>query len=56
MQVLVCNGLLRNEADAGSITNRDNKSPQGIVMAAYQFTVSVKTQYLAEQSEPDRSS
>ncbi len=25
-------------------------------MAAYQFTVSVKTQYLAEQSDPDRSS
>lgn len=25
-------------------------------MAAYEFTVSVKTQYLAEQSDPDRSS
>jgi ApaG protein len=24
-------------------------------MAAYEFTVSVKTQYLAEQSDPDRS-
>ncbi|MFC7515794.1 Co2+/Mg2+ efflux protein ApaG [Herbaspirillum sp. GCM10030257] len=24
-------------------------------MAAYQFTVSVRTQYLAEQSDPDRS-
>jgi ApaG protein len=25
-------------------------------MAAYEFTVSVKTQYLADQSDPDRSS
>lgn len=28
---------------------------QGIHMAAYEFTVSVKTQYLEEQSEPERS-
>jgi ApaG protein len=28
---------------------------QGNSMAAYEFTVSVRTQYLAEQSDPDRS-
>jgi ApaG protein len=31
------------------------KEQKGSFMAAYEFTVSVKTQYLAEQSDPERS-
>jgi ApaG protein len=31
------------------------KEQKGSSMAAYEFTVSVKTQYLAEQSDPERS-
>lgn len=31
------------------------KEQQGNLMAAYEFTVSVRTQYLAEQSDPEQS-
>ncbi len=46
------------ERDAGNATGRIDRSmrtAREIVMAAYELTVTVRTQYLAEQSEPDRA-
>jgi ApaG protein len=39
---------------AANVARNTLRSTQGISMATYEFTVNVKTQYLPEQSEPER--